>query len=61
MDRTGVEYVAEELHRSYNLLAPEFGYSATGPRGVKWEDMSPRYRNLMCAIVQSLNDRGIVR
>lgn len=58
--RTAAHLVAEEFHRSYESLAPAFGYRTREESAVPWVDVPLQNRALMVATVMSLLGRGII-
>ena len=55
------EYVAMVFHRTYERLAPQFGYETRPESAVAWDDVPENNRNLMMAVVHELTARGLIR
>lgn len=54
------EKIAKEFHETYEKLAPEFEYKTRKKSAVPWEDLPEQNKNLMLAVVQSLQRRGVI-
>lgn len=54
------EQIARAFHRSYESLAPSFGYETREESAVEWEDVPQNNRDLMIATVQLLLDMGVI-
>lgn len=54
------ERIASEFHRTYEELAPSFGYATREASAKPWQDVPDNNRNLMIAVAQSLLDQGII-
>lgn len=54
------ETIAKEFHRLYEGLAPEHGYTTRKASNVKWEHLSPKNKNLMLAVVDTMLKQGTI-
>lgn len=54
------EAIAAEFHRTYERLAPRFGYLTRPASAVPWEDVPPANRDLMVATVVDLLARRVI-
>ena len=48
------ETLAQQFHKTYELLAPSFGYETRRESAVPWEQVPYRYRRLMIAVCAAL-------
>jgi hypothetical protein len=53
--------IAQHFHRTYEALAPTFGYQTRPESAVAWADVPDQNRALMVAVVADLMSRGVIR
>jgi hypothetical protein len=55
------EAIAAEFHRTYEALAPQFGWDTQPRSRVEWDEVPEGNRRLMVAVVEELLARGVIR
>lgn len=58
---TLAEQIAAEFHRTYELLAPNFGYKTRDASAVPWEDVPEANKKLMVSVVQALLTQDVIK
>lgn len=53
------ENLAERFHKTYEKLAPDFGYKTREDSSVDWADVPDENKKLMIATCEELIDEGI--
>jgi hypothetical protein len=56
-----LDRIARAFHETYELLAPEFGYSTREATRVAWEDVPVNNKALMRATIGALLGEEIIR
>ena len=54
------EQIARAFHESYERQAPAHNYETREASAKPWEQVPEQNRNLMCAVVQDLLERGVI-
>jgi hypothetical protein len=55
------EDIAKEFHKTYERLAPNYGYKTREASAVPWEEVPEQNKKLMIGVVWNLLERRIIQ